>query len=125
MNWSSQFVYGGELVADNSVKNHSILDYQYSKQEASLEVPCIILMIDTAGANMGESLSEEQNLIKKTLLSDSKSNVGEADLVRILFEELKLQGLENTDIGIITPYNAQADVIRKLFEKHGHENVYK
>lgn len=36
----------------------------------------------------------------------SKSNVGEADLVYIVYNELKLHGLLDTEIGVITPYNA-------------------
>ena len=46
------------------------------------------MLIDTSGTNMGESLkSENQN---GSMVSESKSNLGEADLVKILYEELIL-----------------------------------
>ncbi|KAL4449194.1 hypothetical protein ABPG74_015576 [Tetrahymena malaccensis] len=101
MEWSSQYVYGGQLKAHESVATHSICGES------------ILLFIDTAGAKMGETINENANDRNK-----SKSNLGEADLVKIIFEELKLQGLHEKEVGVITPYNAQVDLIKKLFENN-------
>lgn len=38
---------------------------------------------------------------------DSKSNEGEADIVVKHIEALRQSGIKDTDIAVITPYNAQ------------------
>lgn len=73
MEWSSQNVYGGQLRAHESVAHHSIGAGDN-----------ILLFIDTAGAKMGESVSEGRSDRK----TKSKSNLGEADLIRIIYNEL-------------------------------------
>lgn len=66
-------MYGGQLIAHESVANHCIGSES------------ILLFIDTAGAKMGETINDNTNDRSK-----SKSNLGEADLVKMIFDELKL-----------------------------------
>ena len=97
MKFSSDKVYDGMLLAHESVAQHSI-----GEEES------VLLYIDTFGAKMGENICEK----------GSKYNIGEADLVYVVVKELFQKGVKYEDIGIITPYNAQVDLIRKVLEKH-------
>ena len=45
--------------------------------------------------------------------TSSKYNIGEASLVRVVLEDLKRLGISDDDIGVVTPYNAQATLIRR------------
>ena len=145
MQWSSDCVYKGMLIADASVKEHSINDF--SKHEGKYPV---LLFVDTDGSNMGEnipidiqkmmnnSIESQNNTKNKEIIKSivdlsinvknssktqnlSKCNKGEADLVLILYNELLEYSLTAQDIGIITPYNAQVDIIKKLFEKNNKD----
>lgn len=108
MEWSSKEVYNGKLLADPSVAEHNLLDLR-GKPEANADVP-VLMLIDTAGCQMGEHVSQDEG--------QSKFNVGEADLVRVLIKEMKDEyQLQTSDIGIITPYNAQVDLIRQELQK--------
>ena len=130
MNWSSKEVYNNKLIADQSVAEHTLADLHEEKEIDAIKnlqeieeskdndsVPVIMLM-DTAGCNMGENV--EEGLRDR----QSKFNIGEADLVLMLIKEIKLlygNKIKNEDIGVITPYNAQVELIRKLLEK---ENMF-
>ena len=76
------------------------------------------------------------------LESSSKYNIGEASLIVVILEKLKIigtfthtyqsninniiiLGLKDADIGIITPYNAQATLIRKSLRENDSEGTNK
>lgn len=84
MDWSSKAVYEDQLQAHDSVANHSIHS-ESDPSSSSSGSNNILLFIDTAGAKMGETLTESASDKNR-----SKSNVGEADLVKVIFDELKL-----------------------------------
>jgi ATP-dependent RNA/DNA helicase IGHMBP2 len=107
MEWSSQQFYDGKLVAHESVKSHNINGCVKMLQD----VKAPLMFIDTAGSKMGENLDKEDNDISR-----SKYNVGEADLVKVVYGELKEHGLIPSQIGIIAPYNAQVNLIKQLLE---------
>lgn len=65
-----------------------------------------LLFIDTAGALMYEDVDEES-------MHESKFNGGECDLVLSIIKELKAGGLLDKNIGVISPYKAQVNEIRK------------
>ena len=54
---------------------------------------------------------------------ESKYNNGEADLVIQVLLELKEEHLKPSDIGVISPYNAQVNLIRKLVNQAGHAKI--
>lgn len=107
MEWSSKQFYDGKLVADETVKNHDIKGISKTLKE----VKAPLMFIDTAGSKLGENLDKGDSDLTK-----SKYNIGEADLVKIVYEELKNHGLKGEQIGIITPYNAQVNFIKQLLE---------
>ena len=55
---------------------------------------------------MHEGIDEESE-------NESKYNLGENDLVIQLLQELISIGIKKRDIGVITPYNAQVNLIKK------------
>lgn len=99
MEFSSRYFYHGELIAHDSVREHRI---------APDQVP--FEFIDTAGCGFQESQDPE------TL---SRFNEEEARLLTDLLEKL-LSDIATEDwnfkIGIITPYRAQVDHLKKLIE---------
>lgn len=84
MQWSSTNMYESRLVAHSSVADHTVSDLL-----PGCDLPPLIF-IDTAGSLMHESVEESAHN-----LSESKSNVGEADLVMQMISELKQFGLDD------------------------------
>ncbi|XP_041357729.1 LOW QUALITY PROTEIN: DNA-binding protein SMUBP-2-like [Gigantopelta aegis] len=101
MQWSSDQLYDGKLVAHESVRNHLLKDLP--GVEECEETSCPLLLIDTTGCDLYElDLPEEI----------SKGNEGEADIVAAHVEKLITSGLNPCDIALITPYNLQVDILR-------------
>lgn len=70
------------------------------------------MIIDTAGALMHESVEESAKGI-----SESKSNIGEADIVIQVIKELKSSGIAENCIGVISPYSAQVTEIKRQLKR--------
>jgi superfamily I DNA and/or RNA helicase len=101
MNFSSAYFYGNGLIADNSVINHRLCDLPGVVQTELTETP--IHFIDTAGASYDEQLEEN---------GTSTLNPLEAQLVIKKLDDLIDSGVQPNNIGIITPYAAQASILR-------------
>ncbi|CAK71325.1 unnamed protein product (macronuclear) [Paramecium tetraurelia] len=97
MQWSSQEFYDGHLVADQTVANRTVSD-------------TILLFVDTSCCDFYEQ--QQESLLYFDDQNKSKYNVGEAGLVQIISEELINLGVQKQDIGIITPYNAQVQLLK-------------
>ena len=84
MNWSSQSMYQGRLVAHDSVSQRTILDLVNAENQENLEseITSPLLFIDTAGALMFEGIDTEVGV------NESKYNFGEVDLVLNVMKEL-------------------------------------
>ena len=111
MRFSNIHFYGGKLVADERVRNHTLADLKVSE---SAKYPQILhpkhplTFVDMSSANAAEARSRR---------STSYYNEAEAALCVDLAKELLAMGLEAEDIGIITPYAAQIKRIKKLLEE--------
>jgi predicted DNA helicase len=92
MEFPSREMYGGQLRAHPDVANASLPD-----------VPPFLL-IDTAGKGFDEAAAEG---------SESLTNPGEAKLVLARARALLASGIAPQDLGVITPYRAQAELIRE------------
>ena len=92
-------MYNGLLECSEGVRNHTL------REEGSLSES--LLLVDTTGCNMYESVDMKG-------VTESKYNVGEADLVLVIVEELLAEGVCASDIGVITPYNAQASLVKSV-----------
>lgn len=106
MKWSSEQMYGGLLVADESVEQHLLKDIDYVEITEDTSIP--VLLIDTTGCNLWE-LEMDDEL--------SKGNEGEADIATIHVQRLVNAGVRSHDIGVIAPYNMQVDLLRLRLSK--------
>ncbi|CAI2381697.1 unnamed protein product [Moneuplotes crassus] len=122
MKWSSEAMYGNELVAAPEVADHLLSDNEELKlpenpdcdtEELKTFLENPLYLIDTSYCKMYESVEED---------SGSKSNIGEGSLIKVMVERLKLLGLNDSQIGVITPYNAQANLIRKALREEPSKN---
>jgi ATP-dependent RNA/DNA helicase IGHMBP2 len=113
LGWSSGHLYGGRLRADPSVMHHTLKDLPNVSIDEENNVP--FLLIDTAGCSLLESVAEDQL---------SKSNEGEAEIVIAHVKVLIEAGLAPQDIGIITPYNLQVELLRSKLSKYSGLEVH-
>lgn len=104
MSWPSTQLYNGKLAAHESVAQHSLDDLIHGKMFHP------IVLIDTVGCNMAELDVEDE---------ESKGNEHEADIIAVYADMMVENGLNPSQIGIITPYNLQVELIKsRIREKH-------
>ncbi len=102
MQFSSQEFYNGTLIADDVVQQHVLADLPEVAADEFTSSP--LLFRDTAGAGY----DEEQEADGASLL-----NAQEADVVVQVVERLAAAGVPAPDIAVITPYAAQARLLRE------------
>lgn len=102
MSFPSEAMYGGKLVADESVSTQSLLDLPGVQNNSTTESK--VVWIDTLD-NCPETREED---------GFSIWNDGEAQLVSKFTQKLLESGVLAKDIGIISPYAAQVSLIRHL-----------
>lgn len=102
MEFSSIEFYAAELVADPTVASHLLIDLPGVTRTALTESP--LEFIDTAGAGFNEEIEPD---------GQSRHNRREADLVAIQVNALLKAGVAASQIGVITPYAAQARLLRE------------
>ena len=101
MGFSSAEFYNNNLIADDRVATHLLLDLPGVQRDVLVETA--VTFIDTAGAGYDEELEPDSN---------SRLNPQEAALVSAQVKQLRAAGVG--DIGIITPYAAQVRLLREL-----------
>eukprot|EP00111_Clytia_hemisphaerica_P020158 TCONS_00059404-protein len=102
MRWPSEELYENKLVAADMVANHLLCDLEGVTKTENTSNP--LVFVDTAGCNMYELEDQEE---------DSKGNTWEVDIVYEHIVQLVEDGVNMRQIGVITPYNLQVDMIRK------------
>ena len=111
--WASNAMYNGKLVSHDSVKDRKLatlplvaekLSSQQDKSESNAVEDAPLLLIDTTGCDMHETANE----------AGSRYNEGEAGIVVSHVQSLISLGLRAEDIAVITPYNGQVELLRKL-----------
>ncbi len=103
MGFSSQQFYEGKLVADESVRAHTIEELPNVKPTPLTTKP--LIYVDTAGAGYEEAWND---------LLESRENEGEARLALYLYQELRDAGLPAKSMALLTPYVAQARLLRQM-----------
>lgn len=103
MGFSADQFYQGTLQADASVAGHLLNDLEGVGESEVGETA--VTFIDTAGANYDEAQDSD---------STSYKNEPEAALAAQKVQQLLDAGLAAADIGVITPYGAQARRLREL-----------
>ncbi|MGM0568363.1 MAG: AAA domain-containing protein, partial [Elusimicrobiota bacterium] len=107
MRFSSEEFYNSKLIADDSVKKHNLaglMEIKKIKKEFKhiLDPWFLVALVDTEG-KMPERIRSG---------STSKENPKEANLAAAFASEYVEAGLKTGDIGIITPYKDQKDLIK-------------
>jgi hypothetical protein len=120
--WASSQLYSGKLQSHQSVANHSLNDLLNPHEadgttpmqlavagpvsdctKGGIHIP-VLLLLDTAGCDMDESDCQ----------GGSHRNEYEADIVLKHVRMLVLSGVSPCDIGVITPYNGQLDLLKQV-----------
>ena len=99
MRFPSDQTYGGQLRAHASVASRTLEDVLKKQVDAPP-----VLFLDTAGKGFDESKAPQ---------TESLRNEGEAELVVARVRELLAAGLDPKELGVITPYRAQALWLRE------------
>ncbi|GAM39967.1 DNA polymerase alpha-associated DNA helicase [Talaromyces pinophilus] len=118
MQFPSNELYEGKLIAADSVKDRLLKDLPYGVEETD-DTKEPLVFIDTQGGDFPEKAEDEDTTIKGGLLSESKSNEMEARIAIRHVEGLINAGVRPEDIAVVTPYNAQVALIaQSLKEKY-------
>jgi len=105
MAWSAARLYGNRLTAAAAVRSHRLVDLDGVVTGEWTEAP--LVFVDTAGCSLEETVGDDEA---------SKSNVGEADLVVKIVTALRDAGVADTAIAVVTPYNAQVQLLRSRLD---------
>ena len=110
MGFSSKQFYHDKLEADESVRRHTAAGLPGALETPLTRFP--LAYIDTAGTGYEEEWNE---------LLESRENSGEAKLAVKLLREIEAAGVDARDIAVLTPYLAQARLLKNLGREPGLE----
>ena len=108
--WASGELYDHQLTAPPAVATRTLADLC----AGAADLP-VLLHIDTAGCDMEEDEAEGG-----AASAESKRNPGEADVAVAHVRRLLDAGLLAAQVGIISPYSAQVQLLRELRSAGGH-----
>lgn len=115
MEFPNKIFYNGMLIAHESVKNITLKDLDFDSLgvknkilEDILKPENVLVFIDTSKCL--------NNLEEHRLDSTSKFNRLEASIVSLIVEKFIDKGMKKVDMGIITPYNDQVDLIKRMLQ---------
>jgi DNA polymerase alpha-associated DNA helicase A len=113
MRFPSDALYDSQLVAAEAVKERLLKDLPYEVQDTE-DTREPVVFWDTQGGDFSEKAEDEGGAVGKggqgMSLGESKSNEGEAALVKLHVGRLIAAGVKAEDIAVVTPYNAQVRV---------------
>lgn len=102
----NKFFYGNELIADDSVKNHTIKDLiNIDDYDDILDPNKTVVFLNTSASDKKE---EEQKFGSK-----SRRNIFESDVIVEILEKFKKRNFDLENIGIISPYFDQIELIEE------------
>jgi len=118
MAFSARHFYDGRLRAAEEVGDHTLreLGYEDSRVDGDLRRVLLpeepVVFLDTAGMDTRERQRGD---------SPSRENPEEAELAARLADNLRRAGIDDRDIGVISPYADQADLIGRRLDAEGLE----
>ena len=115
MAFPSEELYESKLMAADSVKLRLLKDLQGVEDTEDTGEP--LIFFDTQGGDFSEKAEDEEATRKLSSLGESKSNDGEAALVKIHVGNLVSAGVKPDDIAVVTPYNAQLAILSQLLKE--------
>jgi|CXWL01.1.fsa_nt_gi superfamily I DNA and/or RNA helicase len=110
MRFPSEEFYEGKLIADESVAKHVAAEMPGVSPSDLTSRP--VTYVDTAGAGFDEVWNE---------MLESRENKGEAELAVKLMRQLLEAGMKSKDVAILTPYVAQAKLLKTMVTEKGLE----
>ncbi|MFI5363310.1 MAG: AAA domain-containing protein, partial [Elusimicrobiota bacterium] len=110
MKFPSEQFYEGKLLAHESVARHTADELPGVAATPLTSNP--VTFVDTAGAGFDESWND---------MLESRENKGEAALAVKILHELLGSGMKPRDVAILTPYVAQAKLLKTLVREPGLE----
>ena len=110
MGFSSKQFYEDKLIAHESVAEHTAAELPGVTADDLTSVP--LVFIDTAGAGFDEAWND---------LLESRENKGEAELAARLLNQLLAGGIQPSQVALLTPYVAQARLLKQLVRIPGVE----
>lgn len=110
MRFPSESFYDGKLIAHESVARHTAAELPGVSPTDFTSRP--VTFVDTAGAGFDEAWND---------LLESRENRGEAELAVRILRELLESGMKPSDVSILTPYVAQAKLLKTLVREPGLE----
>ena len=115
MAFPSEELYESKLMAADSVKLRLLKDLPGVDDTEDTREP--LIFFDTQGGDFPEKTEDEEATKKLSSLGESKSNDGEAALVKGHVSNLVSAGLKPEDIAVVTPYNAQLAILSQLLKE--------
>ncbi|CCD23685.1 ATP-dependent 5'-3' DNA helicase HCS1 NDAI_0C00240 [Naumovozyma dairenensis CBS 421] len=117
MEFSSNEMYEGKLLADVTVASHLLSDLSGVDSNEDTDIP--LIWYDTQGDEFMESVSDSNtnnnnNNNNNNPLASSKFNENEALVVKDHVEKLIASNVPQECIGIISPYSAQVNLLKSL-----------
>lgn len=118
MAFPSREFYGARLEAHESVAGHTLRDLGFDESAADPDLRLILVpeeplvFVDTA-----DRRGEERQRAD----SHSRENPAEAELVSRIVQGLRRGGLPDREIGVISPYQDQVHLLRRLAQEHAEE----
>jgi DNA polymerase alpha-associated DNA helicase A len=111
MSFPSSELYESKLIAAEAVKARLLKDLPYGVDDTE-DTREPLVFIDTQGGDYPENVDDinTDHNKKAGILGESKSNSSEVSLVKKHVIRLIKAGVRSEDIGVITPYNAQASL---------------
>jgi DNA polymerase alpha-associated DNA helicase A len=117
MAFPSKELYESKLEGHESVNSRLLKDLPGVKDTDDTREPLVFW--DTQGGIFSET-TEDEELGKRAgaglSLGESKSNEGEAWIVKMQVQNLVNAGVKAEDIAVITPYNAQLAILSRLLK---------
>ena len=112
--WASNAMYHGKLISHESVRSRHLATlpvvaeklkaHRNIKEDVYALEEVTLMLIDTTGCDMHDTANE----------AGSRYNEGEANIVASHVHSLIATGLRAEDIAVITPYNGQVELLRKM-----------
>lgn len=113
MRFPSNELYDGNLKAHDSVRSLTLEDLPSVKPTDDTSIPCV--WYDTQGGNFPERVSDDDSRAMAES-TGSKYNDMEVLVVEQHLQNLLQAGMAPADIGVISPYNAQASLLKKTLQ---------
>lgn len=108
MAWSAHRLYGGRVAAAAEVASQLLSHLPGVAETEWTTTP--LCFVDTAGCGHEETVGDDEG---------SKANPGEAELVVRVVGALRDAGVADDAIAVVTPYNAQVQLLRRRFGSGG------